>query len=118
VADNEEGADLTLSISCGCFQLLLLIMVSGENLIERARTREEEKAKISGRKTTGILVTEFLGRLYQSAISDEVKTGGLTQRPDWRRGHIKSQPHGPRHSLREIIQGSKAQPATSFSLNR
>jgi hypothetical protein len=41
--------------------------------------------------------------LYRSAISGESETGALTQRPHWRRGYIKSQPHGPRQSLRKII---------------
>jgi hypothetical protein len=52
----------------------------------------------------------FLGRLYRSAFSSEVETSGLTQRPHWQRGHIKSQPHGPREELRKIIwiQPSKA----------
>ena len=43
-----------------------------------------------------------LGRLYQSAISGEVETGELTQALHWRRGHMKSQPHGPRRELRKL----------------
>jgi hypothetical protein len=34
----------------------------------------------------------------------------LVQRPHWRRGYIKSQPHGPRQSLRKIICISRTEP--------
>jgi hypothetical protein len=108
VAENEEGVDLSAEDFVDKLWLLaitlLLIMVSGEELVERGRLEKKRKPKSGeGGKPTEFWSPNFLGRLYQSAVSDEVETGGLTQRPHWRRGHIKSQPHGRRHSLRKII---------------
>jgi hypothetical protein len=65
LADNEEGVDLSAEDFVDKLWLLaitlLLIMISGENLIEPGRLREEEEAKIRGRKADGILVTKFPG---------------------------------------------------------
>jgi hypothetical protein len=82
---------------------LLLIMISGENLVERGRLEKTRKPKSGEVKPTEFWSPNFLGRLYRSATSGESEPGALTQRPHWRRGYIKSQPHGPRQSLRKII---------------
>jgi hypothetical protein len=105
--DNEEGVDLSAEDFVDKLWLLsitlLLIMISGENLLERGRLEKTRKPKSGEGKPTEFWSPNFLGRLYRSAISGESETGALTQRPHWRRGYIKSQPHGPRQLLRKII---------------
>ncbi|MGA8658869.1 MAG: hypothetical protein WB586_22275 [Chthoniobacterales bacterium] len=104
---TQEGVDLSAEDFVDKLWLLaitlLLIMVSGENLVERGRLEKTRKPKSDEGKPTEFWSPNFLGRLYQSATSDESETGALTQRPHWRRGYIRSQPHGPRQSLRKII---------------
>jgi hypothetical protein len=56
------------------------------------------KPKSGEGKPTEFWSPNFLGRFYQSAVTGERESqSGSTQRLHWRRGHIKSQPHGPRH---------------------
>jgi hypothetical protein len=108
LADNEEGVGLSaedfgdklwlLSIT------LLLIVISGENLIERGRFEKKRKPKSGEGKPLKFWSPNFLGRLYQSTLATEAgNRSASTQRMHWRRGHIKSQPHGLGHSLRKVI---------------
>ena len=108
LADNEEGVDLSAEHFVDKLWLLsvtlLLIMVSGENLIERGRLEKKRKPKSGDGKPMEFWSPNFLGRLYQSAVAGEGESrSASTQRLHWRRGHIKAQPHGPRRELRKII---------------
>jgi hypothetical protein len=108
LADNGEGVDLSAEDFVDKLWLLsitlLLIMVSGENLVERGRLEKLRKPKAGVGKPTEFWSPNFLGRFYKSAAAGEREGHSTsTQRLHWRRGHIKSQPHGPRHSLRKVI---------------
>ena len=71
---------------------------------ERGRLEKLRKPKSGDGKPTEFRSPNFLGRLYQSTVAGEAGIRDTsTQRLHWRRGHIKSQPHGPHHSLRKII---------------
>ena len=63
---------------------LLLIMVSSENLIEHGRLGKKRKLKSDEEKPTEFWSPDFLGRLYQSSIANEVgNRGASTQRLNW-----------------------------------
>jgi hypothetical protein len=95
LADNEEGVDLSAEDFVDKLWLLavtlLLIMVSGEELVERGRLEKIRKPKSGDGKPTEFWSPNFLGRIYQPAVASEGNTrGAATQRLHWRRGHIKS----------------------------
>jgi len=80
---------------------LLLIMVSGENLVEHGTRLKVVKQKNRFDRPKESWSPNFLGRLYESE-----SVAGETERhlvAHWRKGHLKSQPYGPKHSLRKII---------------
>ena len=80
---------------------LLLIMVSGENLIEHGTRLKVVKQKNRSERPKEFWSPNFLGRLYENE-----NTSGETERhlvAHWRKGHLKSQPYGPKHALRKII---------------
>ena len=83
LAENEEDVDLSAEDFIDKLWLLamtlLLIMVSGEELVERSRLEKVGKPKVRDGKPTEFWSPNFLGRLYQSAVSGEVEAGGLTQ---------------------------------------
>jgi hypothetical protein len=68
LADNEEGVDLSAADFVDKLWLLaitlLLIMVSGENLIERGRLEKVRKPEAGQGKPTEFWSPNFLGRLY------------------------------------------------------
>jgi hypothetical protein len=112
LADNEEGVDLSAEdfvdklwlLSITLLLIMISIMISGENLIEHVRLEKKRKPKSGEGKPLEFWSPNFLGRLYQSTIAKEAgNRSASTQRLHWRRGHIKSQPHGPGHSLRKAI---------------
>jgi hypothetical protein len=80
---------------------LVFIMASGENLLERGVRLKSVKPKNQADQPVEYWSPNYLGRVYQA----ETEGGDLEshQRPHWRKGHLKSQPHGPRLSLRKII---------------
>jgi hypothetical protein len=80
---------------------LLLIMASGAPLIETGRLLKVVKPKNLTDAPKEFWSPNFLGRVYQSRT--EADETGQHLRPHWRKGHIKSQPHGPQHSLRKVI---------------
>jgi hypothetical protein len=99
LADNEEGVDLSAEDFVDKLWLLsitlLLIMISGEELVERGRLEKTRKPNSDNGRPTEFWSPNFLGRLYQSAIASEAGNHRpSTQRLHWRRGHIKSQPDG------------------------
>ena len=100
LADNAEGVDLSAEDFVEKLWLLaitlLLIMVSGENLVEHGRLEKRRKPKSGEEKPTEFWSPNFLSRLYKSAnLTEAGHRSGPTQRLHWRRGHTKSQPHGP-----------------------
>jgi hypothetical protein len=80
---------------------LVFIMASGENLLESGVRLKSVKPKNQADQPVEYWSPNYLGRVYQA----ETEGGDLEshQRPHWRKGHLKSQPHGPRLSLRKII---------------
>jgi hypothetical protein len=108
LADNEEGVDLSAEDFVDKLWLLsiilLLIMIDGEELVERGQLEKRTKPKSGQGKPTEFWSPNFLGRLYQSAVvGGRGSHSSPTQRLHWRRGHSKSQPHGPRQSLPKIV---------------
>jgi hypothetical protein len=75
LADNGEGVDLSAEDFVDKLWLLsitlLLIMVSGENLIEHGRLEKKRKPKSREGKPTEFWSPNFLDRLYQSPIAGE-----------------------------------------------
>jgi hypothetical protein len=106
LAENEEGVDLSAEEFVDKLWLLsialILIMIAGEDLVEHGRLENIRKPKSGEGKPIQFWSPNFLGRLYRSATAPvSTPSIGPTQRLHWRRGHIKSQPLGPGHSLRK-----------------
>jgi hypothetical protein len=83
---------------------LVLIMASGEKLVETGKRLKIVKPK--NRSSSSMSSMEYwspnyLGRVYRSQSQDAEAESHL--RPHWRKGHLKSQPYGPKQSLRKII---------------
>ena len=79
-------------------------MASGERLVEYGRRLKVIKGKKPSQGTKEFWSPNFLGRVYMSLTdASESEDGASRLLPHWRKGHVKSQPHGPRHSLRKII---------------
>jgi hypothetical protein len=83
---------------------LVLIIASGEGLVEQGRRLKVLKGKKPSDGSKEFWSPNFLGRVYRSVTeATESEDGESHLVPHWRKGHVKSQPHGPRHSLRKII---------------
>jgi len=80
---------------------LVLIMASGENLLEPGQRLKIVKSKNRFFPSMEYWSPNYLGRVYQSQTQPADREFHL--RPHWRKGHLKSQPYGPNHSLRKII---------------
>jgi len=80
---------------------LVLIMASGEKLIETGRQLKIVRPKNHSDAPIEYWSPNYFGRVYQA----KTEGGDLEShlRPHWRKGHLKSQPHGPRLTLRKII---------------
>jgi hypothetical protein len=80
---------------------LVLIMASGENLIETGRQLKIVRSKNHSDAPIEYWSPNYFGRVYQT----KTEGGDLEShlRPHWRKGHLKSQPHGPRLTLRKMI---------------
>src|SRR5271166_6210030 len=76
-------------------------MASGENLLETGARLKTVKSKKHSEQTLEYWSPNFLGRDYQA--TSETGDTEWHRRAHWRKGHIKTQPYGPRHSLRKII---------------
>src|SRR5580700_10068001 len=82
---------------------MLLIMVFGENTMERDRLGKRLKPKSCDGKQTEFRSPTFsglavqIGNCKRSQKSEHTRVDGCTRRRD----HISCQPHGPGHSLRE-----------------
>jgi hypothetical protein len=107
-AQSGEGVDLSSEDFIDKLWLLavtlVLIMVSEENLLEPGKMLKTVKAKTGEGPAISYWSPNFLGRVYRaSGISAREFRSGTSQRAHWKRGHIKSQPHGPKRALRKII---------------
>jgi hypothetical protein len=80
---------------------LVLIMASGERLLEPGVRLKTVKPKRQADRPTEYWSPNYLGRVFRA----ETENGDPEnhQRPHWRKGHLKSEAHGPRSSLRKII---------------
>jgi hypothetical protein len=76
-------------------------MASGEKLVETGRRLKIVKPKNRSSSSMEYWSPNYLGRVYRSQSQDAEAESHL--RPHWRKGHLKSQPHGPKLSLRKII---------------
>ena len=80
---------------------LVLIMALGEKLLEPGVGLKTVKAKQQGDRAVEYWSPNYLGRVYRT----ETESGEVDNhlRPHWRKGHLKSQAHGQRLSLRKIF---------------
>jgi hypothetical protein len=82
---------------------LVLIMASGEKLLEYGVRLKTVKAKQQGDRPVEYWSPNYLGRIYQAQGDNSSGEEDGHRRPHWRKGHVKSQAYGPKHSLRRII---------------
>ena len=79
---------------------LVLIMASGEKLIEAGRRLKIVRPK-NRSAPMEYWSPNYLGRVYKSQTQAVDAESHL--RPHWRKGHLKSQAYGAKQSLRKII---------------
>jgi hypothetical protein len=83
---------------------LVLIMASGESLLETGVRLKTVKPKKDSDKPVEYWSPNYLGRVYTAkAEAGDLGETDRHRRAHWRKGHLKSQAYGPRHSLRRII---------------
>jgi hypothetical protein len=80
---------------------LVLIMASGENLLEPSVRLKTAKTKNQAHRPTEYWSPNYLGRVFLAEI--EKADPENQQRPHWKKGHLKSQAYDARSSLRKII---------------
>jgi hypothetical protein len=107
-AESGEGVDLSSEDFIDQLWLLavtlVLIMVSGENLLEPGKLLKTVKTKTGEGPAIPYWSPNFLGRVYRAGGNSAQQPGsGPSQRAHWKRGHIKSQPYGSKRALRKII---------------
>jgi len=83
---------------------LVLIMASGESLLETGVRLKTVKPKKVLTNLWSIGRRNYLGRVYTAkAEAGDLGETDRHRRAHWRKGHFKSQAYGPRHWLRRII---------------
>lgn len=83
---------------------LMLIMASGERLVESGVRLKVVKGKKLSDQPKEFWSPHFLGRVYKPlTLTSQSEDAESHLIPHWRKGHVKSQPYGPRHSLRKIL---------------
>lgn len=83
---------------------LVLIMASGERMVEYGALLKVVKAKRTSEEPKEFWSPNYVGRVYTPITSAGESEGAESHLvPHWRKGHIKSQPYGPRHSLRKLV---------------
>jgi hypothetical protein len=80
---------------------LVLLMASGENLLERGIRLKTVKARNRPDQAVEYWSPNYLGRVYRT--HSERGDSDNHVRPHWKKGHLKLQAYGPRFSLRRII---------------
>ena len=82
---------------------LVLIMASGEKLVETGRRLKIVKPKNRSSSSMEYWSPNYLGRVYIYRVQSQDAEAGSHLRPHWRKGHLKSRPYGPKQSLRKFI---------------
>jgi hypothetical protein len=84
---------------------LSLIMSSGENLLEPGRLLKKVQLKNRSAQPLEFWSPHFLGRDFgiHGEPGDPTDLDKRKIKPHWKRGHIKSPPYGPKHSLKKVI---------------
>jgi hypothetical protein len=104
---EATDADREFSLSLWKLGLVLVsIMSARPDLVELGRLLKRVKAKERGEPPRESWTPSIVGRVFAPALapSGNGLAGHHTaHRPHWVRGHVKSQAHGPGHSLRKII---------------
>jgi hypothetical protein len=105
--ENMDGLDLSSEDFIERVWLLgltlVLIMISGEELVEREKFLKRTSAKNSGNRPLEFWSPNFLGRTYNSQVQRSRDGSGSGVRPHWKRGHIKTQRYGKGLSLVKTI---------------
>jgi hypothetical protein len=106
LAPHEDQIDLSAEDFINQLWLLALtlslIMSSGENLLEPGKLLKRVQPKNRSVRLLEFWSPHYLGRDYK-VHGEPGDPGDRKIRPHWKRGHIKSQPYGPRQSLRKVI---------------
>jgi hypothetical protein len=81
---------------------LLVILNTRSQLVEAGRCVRPQKIKHGRVQYCELWSPNVIGRCYRTLREDQ---GGTHASPrlHWRRGHVRSQPHGPRWSLRKPV---------------
>ena len=101
---NEDSPEVEANFIDRLWRLavtLVLIMASGEKLIETGKRLKVVNPKNRFSSPMEYWSPNYLGRVYRSLNQNGDAESHL--RPHWRKGHLKSQPYGPKQSLRKII---------------
>jgi hypothetical protein len=105
----DSGTDTDREFSRSLWKLglvLISIMTARPDLIEPGCLLKRVKAKVKGEPPREWWSPTIVGRVFAATADSSVNghTGSHTaHRPHWVRGHVKSQAHGPRHTLRKIL---------------
>jgi hypothetical protein len=107
LAPHEDQIDLSAEDFINRLWLLALtlalIMSSGENLLEPGKLlKRVQPKKNKSARALEFWSPHYLGRDFR-VNSEPGDPGDRKIRPHWKRGHIKSQPYGRKHSLRKVI---------------
>jgi hypothetical protein len=105
--DSGTEADREFSRTLWKLGLVLVsIMTARPDLLEPGCLLKRVKAKTRGEPPREWWSPTIVGRVFAPAEAPSVNgqaTSRTAHRPHWVRGHVKSQAHGPQHSLRKII---------------
>jgi hypothetical protein len=105
--ESSDGLDLSAEDFIEKLWLLgltlVLILISGEELLEWGKLLKRMSAKNSRGAAQEFWSPNFLGRTYNSQILRRCDGSSPGVRPHWKRGHIKTQRYGKGFSLVKTI---------------
>lgn len=82
---------------------LLVILNTRPQLVEPGRCVRPQKMKHGRVKHCELWSANLIGKSYRTLRDDRGEGTHASPRVHWRRGHVRSQPHGPRRSLRKPV---------------
>ena len=82
---------------------LFVILKSGPQLVEAGKCVRPQKLKHGRVKHCELWSANLIGRSYQAVREDLEDCTHASPCVHWRRGHVRSQPHGPHRSLRKPL---------------
>ena len=82
---------------------LLVILNTRPQLVEAGRCVRAQKIKHGRVKHRELWSANLIGRCYQAVREDLEDCTHASPRVHWRRGHVRSQPHGPHRALRKPV---------------